>query len=355
MDAAHVQDAQKLINGGLKYLLANREADGAWSLGKGVHKPAATALVVRALMGHGDFTMDSQVIKDGYKVLLSYRQKDGGIYDPKQGVGTYTTAIAIMALTASGNPKYRGVIDDAVKYLKDVQIQPGSESPDGTTVKDGDPRIGGVDYGNSGQPNLSVLGFVVESWKDAGVKSDDPAMKSAVEFLKKVQNRSESNPTDMAREGSNDNGFFYALSGSHGGAGQDGKGQRSYGSMTYVGFKSLLYAGVDRTDDRVKGALGWIRSNWRLDANPNLPQAKSQEGLYYYYLAYAKALRAYGEPVITDSDSKKHNWREELVDTLKQRVSQDGSWTNRADRWEEGSSLLVTAYAVTALEETLKK
>jgi squalene-hopene/tetraprenyl-beta-curcumene cyclase len=200
-----------------------------------------------------------------------------------------------------------------------------------------------------------VLGFVVESWKDAGVKSDDPSMKSAVAFLNQVQNRSESNPGQAAKESSKDNGFFYSLSENKAGADPSGKGQRSYGSMTYVGFKSLLYAGVDREDDRVKGAFGWIRSNWRLDANPNLPQAKSQEGLYYYYLAYAKALRAYGEPVITDSDSKKHNWREELVDALKQRVIADGSWANRADRWEEGSALLVTAYAVTALEETLKK
>jgi squalene-hopene/tetraprenyl-beta-curcumene cyclase len=260
-----------------------------------------------------------------------------------------------MALTASGNTEYRGAIDDAVKYLKDVQIKPGSESPDGATVKADDPRVGGVNYGKTGQPNLSVLGFVVESWKDAGVKGDDPSMKSAVAFLNKVQNRSESNPTEMGKQGPNDNGFYYALGESKAGAGADGKGQRSYGSMTYVGFKSLLYAGVDREDGRVKGAFGWIRNNWRLDANPNLPQAKSQEGLYYYYLAYAKALRAYGEAVITDSDSKKHNWREELVDALKQRVAEDGSWANHADRWEEGSALLVTAYAVTALEETLKK
>jgi squalene-hopene/tetraprenyl-beta-curcumene cyclase len=355
MDDAHLAAAKKMINDGITSLLAAREADGGWSMG-GAHRPAMTALVLKALMGHGQFTMDSHVIKKGYAVLLSFKQKDGGIYDPAQGLSTYTTAVAISSLVAAGNPAFKGDIDDAVNYLKKTQIQPGSESPDGPAIKEGDPRVGGMDYGKSGQPNLSTLGFAIEGWHDAGVPADDPAMQRAVAFLQQVQNNSENDKNPAVKVGARDGGFFYAPNESKAGtAGAEGKGLRSYGSMTYVGFKSLLFAGIDRTDPRVQGALKWIRDYWRLDSNPNMPQAQSLEGLYYYYLAYAKALHAWGEPKIKDAAGKEHNWREELVDAFKDRQSGDGSWVNRADRWNEASPVLVTAYAVIALEETLKK
>jgi squalene-hopene/tetraprenyl-beta-curcumene cyclase len=308
-------------------------------------------------MGHGQFTMDSHVIKKGYQALLSFKQKDGGIYDPAQGISTYTTAVAISSLAAAGNPTFKGDIDDAVNYLKKTQIQPGSESPDGQAVKEGDALVGGMDYGKSGQPNLSTLGFAVDAWHDAGVPADDPAMQRAVAFLQQVQNQSENDKNPAVKAGARDGGFVYAPNESKAGAsGPEGKGLRSYGSMTYVGFKSLLYAGVDRTDPRVRAAFKWISDYWRLDSNPNMPQAQSLEGLYYYYLAYAKALRAWGEPRIKDAAGKEHNWREELVDALKERQTSDGSWVNTQEpRWGEANPVLATTFAVLSLEETLKK
>ena len=124
--------------------------------------------------------------------------------------------------------------------------------------------------------------------------------------------------------------------------------------MTYVGFKSLLYADLSRRDPRVRAALDWIGRYWRLDSNPNMPYDKSLHGLYYYYHAMAKALRAWGEPAITSADGEVHNWRDELIDALAERVAEDGSWINPADRWFEGDANLVTAYAVLALQEAIK-
>jgi squalene-hopene/tetraprenyl-beta-curcumene cyclase len=355
MDSEHLSAARKMVNDGIAALLLAREADGGWSMG-GANKPAITALVLKALMGHGQFTMDDKVIKKGYGVLLSFKQKDGGIYDPAQGISTYTTAVAISSLVAAGNPAFKGDIEDAVNYLKKTQIQPGSESPDGQTIKEGDPRIGGMDYGKSGQPNLSTLGIGMDAWHDAGVPTNDPAVQRAVAFLQQVQNNSENDKNPAVKEGAKDGGFFYAPNESKAGpAGPQDKGLRSYGSMTYVGFKSLLYAGVDRTDPRVAAAFKWIKDYWRLDSNPNMPRAQSLEGLYYYYLAYAKALRAWGEPKIKDTAGKEHNWREELVDALKEREKTGGQWVNTQDRWGEASPVLVTAYTVLSLEETLKK
>ena len=126
--------------------------------------------------------------------------------------------------------------------------------------------------------------------------------------------------------------------------------------MTYVGFMSLLYAGLGKDDPRVKAAYSWIRRHWRLDSNPNMPRVRSKEGLFYYYHAFAKALRAWGRPIIADLKGVDHNWRHELIDALHGHMGKDGSWVNPgAPRWNEGNEMLVTTYAVLSLQETLKK
>ncbi len=356
LDDAHQAAARKMINRGVAFLLSQRQDDGGWSLGGDAMKPAITALTLQSLLGHPDFDAEHPVVAKGFEVLLSYRQPDGAIFDPKQGRPAYTTAIAVSALTAADDPAYDDAIAGGVAYLKDIQIQPGQESPDGDPITPDSPQVGGVGYGKNKEPNLSVLQFVMEAWHDAGVKPDDEAMERAVGFLTRIQNRSESNPMDFAKEGTNDGGFVYDLKTSKAGAGPGGQGMRSYGSMTYAGFKSLLYAGVDREDPRVRAAYSWIRRYWRFDSNPNMPKVQSQEGLYYYYQVLAKALRAYGQdriPSFKDPEVK-HNWRHDLIDAIGQRIREDGSWLNEESRWDEGYPVLVTSYCVMALQETLK-
>ncbi len=354
IDDEHLKKAQKLINGGIASLLAGRDADGGWSLGPGnAQKPAATALALKTIVQHPGFDSKSPAIDKGFKVLLGYRQSNGGFYDPKQGYRTYTTCTAVMALAAAKDPKFNSAIRGAEKYLRGIQIKVGDELPDGRKVKAGDAEVGAVGYSKDRDGNLSVLSFWMDAMHDADVAADDPAMKNALQFLRMLQNDSEENP--RAIEGPDDGSFYYSLNTSKAGPGPGGKGLRGYGSMTYAGFKSLLYAGVGKNDSRVKAAFGWIRRYWRLDSNPNMPLKQSQEGLYYYYHVFAKALRAYGEAEITDTKGKKHNWRHELIDALAERVAPDGSWVNEASRWQETSKVLVTCYAVLALQEALEK
>jgi len=59
----------------------------------------------------------------------------------------------------------------------------------------------------------------------------------------------------------------------------------------------------------VANALKWIGEHYTVDENPGI----GTKALYYYYMVFAKALQAMGEPVITDSKGGKHNWREELA------------------------------------------
>ena len=269
-----------------------------------------------------------------------------------------------MALAATGRDDLTPAMRDAVDYLRGIQIIPGQESPhDGRTIIEGDPMEGGVSYGQHGRPDLSNVGMWMEALHVAGVPGDDPQMQRALAFVARCQNRSESNPMPWAAEGDQRGGYVYApaladdltMGESKAGPGPGGAGLRSYGSMTYAGFKSMLYADVDHDDPRIAAAFQWIRHYWRLDANPNMPTLRSQQGLYYYYHAFAKALRAWDADVITSApDGVEHNWRHELIDALAERVRDDGSWINEADRWMEGDPTLVTCYALIALQEAIR-
>lgn len=63
---------------------------------------------------------------------------------------------------------------------------------------------------------------------------------------------------------------------------------RSYGSMSYAGLLSYIYADLKPTDPRVTAVLDWLRDNYTLDENPGL----GAQGLYYYYELMTKALTA---------------------------------------------------------------
>ncbi len=354
MDDSHRASARKLMSEGVKFLMSQKESDGGWSLGHGANKPAITAMVLKALLQHPDYNIDSKEVAAALKVLLKYQQADGGFYDPRMGLANYTTSISIMALSSVGDERYKDVIAKAVKFLRGEQIRSGSETPKGEKIKKGHKFEGGVSYGKHGRPDLSNQGMWMEAMHDAGVKADDPDMKRAVAFVTRLQNRKESASSAFVASGPNDGGFVYAHGESKAGKGVGARGLRSYGTMTYVGFKSMLYAGLDKDDPRVAAAMNWIRRHWRLDSNPNMPKKRSQQGVYYYYYVFAKALRVWGQVEIADTQGKKHNWRNELVDQLAKRVGKDGSWVNEgASRWNEGNKVLATCYSVLALQDVL--
>ncbi len=115
--------------------------------------------------------------------------------------------------------------------------------------------------------------------------------------------------------------------------------------MTYAGLKSMVYAGLTADDPRVKAALDFIKAHYSLDENPGL----GQQGLYYYYMTFAKTLATLGRPTITDAQGREHNWRAELIAALAKRQGEQGEWVNPADRFMEGDPNLVTSYGLLAL------
>jgi squalene-hopene/tetraprenyl-beta-curcumene cyclase len=365
---------QATIDKGLAYLKTQQKPDGGWAGEK--EPPAFTALVLRTFVKDPRYGTKDDFIKKGYDRLLSYQVDSGGIY--KDLMANYSTAVALSALSAARDPAYKPQIDKAVAYLKSLQWTPdtkpefageGEANTGKQVVKDDkDPWYGGWGYGGrsrgAGRPDLSNAQMTLDALRDAGLKPEDPAFQNALKFASRLQNFSETNDQPWA---GNDGGFVYSPGADRSGESMAGSttvdgrpALRSYGSMTYAGLKSFIYAGLSKDDPRVKAAWAWIRGNWTLDENPGMKlgdPAQAQSGLYYYYHTLARALNEYDEPVITDPAGNKHDWRVELIDKLASLQKDDGSWVGDK-RWMEQSPVLVTCYAVQALQEaqaSLKK
>jgi squalene-hopene/tetraprenyl-beta-curcumene cyclase len=357
--------AQKAIDRGIEYLKSQQKPDGSWQEEK--TPPAMTALVLKAVVRDDKYDANTDFVKRGYDKLLSYQVEDGGIY--KDTLANYNTAIALSSLAAADNPAFKPRIDRAIAYLKGLQWTDKSkfEHPDAAkrpTVKDeNDVFYGGWGYGGiargPARPDLSNAQITIEALKDAGLKESDPAFQNALKFITRLQNNSETNNAAWA---SDDGGFIYGPGNNREGesmAGEyiapDGRRMlRSYGSMTYAGLKSMIYAGLKKDDPRVKAAWDWVRKNWTVDQNPGLivdkSSAVSQSGLFYYLHTAAKTLNAYDEPTIVDGKGVKHDWRLEIVNKITSMQKPDGSWVGDK-RWMEDNAILVTSYMVMALQE----
>jgi len=351
--------AQAMLDKSIDYLLKQQNPNG--SFGNEHMPPAVTALVLRSLVQDKNHPYSSEPVKKGYAWLIAQQQPDGGIY--KDMLANYNTSIAISALGAvKDEPEIKPVLEKAVAYLKGTQWTADKPGPKGE--KPGDPNYtaweGGFSYNpQHGRPDLSNVHFSIQALHDAGLAPNDPAFIAAQKFITRSQNRSESN--DQPWSG-NDGGFVYSPS--NGGdseaedyVGPDGKKMwRSYGTMTYAGLKSMLYAGITKDDPRVKAAVDWCRANWTMDENPGLrlhDPKQAQDGLFYYFHVMAKALHAYGEPTIADTQGASHEWRQEMITKLAGLQQPDGSWIG-GKRWMENIPLITTCYATLALEEVQK-
>lgn len=317
---------------------------GAFSPETGV---AVTSLCVRAILEHRPTDVDSPSVKKAIEFILANVRPNGGIHADGSMYRNYETSVAVGALVlANRNDQYDSHLKRAEAFLKDIQWDAGEG------IESSDPSYGGAGYGSHARPDLSNTSYLVDALKDLGNDSNDEAIQKALRFVSRTQNLAgHGNDTEHANK-IGDGGFYYtpAAGGETKvvGEGEDnGGGLRSYGSMTYAGLKSMIYAGLGQDDPRVAAAMDFIQKTYSLDENPGMGKA----GLYYYYHTFGKALSAADIRVLTDANGNNHNWKRELATTLVKGQQEDGSWVNDGnDRWMEGNRNLVTAYALLALK-----
>lgn len=346
--------AERLIQRGAAFLIAAQNAEGGWDENNSI---GVSALATRALALASEVGPRHPATRRGVRAVLRAQRPDGGIYSAAGLHNNYETSVAISMLAAMRDDALRNEIERARKYVTALQWdETENRSPD-------DVFYGGAGYGHGKRPDLSNTQIMLDALRDSGLPKDDPAYAKAMIFVQRCQMRGETNDQPFAR-GASDGGFIYSPANggeskagyveSENGGDRDAQDRRlrSYGSMTYAGFKSMLYAGLDRNDPRVQSAWDWIRAHYTLDHNPNMPERQAREGLYYYYHVFARALAAWGDDVVADRQGRRHNWRRELVEHLEAAQRSDGSWVNSEDRWMEGNPVLATSFAVLALAES---
>ena len=356
-----VLEARAAVERGAGFLLGKQMADGSW-----VGSPPVTALACIALhQGVAPkYGITRQLaVEKGRRFLLANARDDGAICPEDRSYANYCTAICLTALGVLRNPNDLDVMRKARHFLIGSQLdEDHKEHPTAAS----DPFYGGIGYGSAGptRPDLSNTQWALEALYVTDFLAREPFARSAEEaketdlawgralrFLAAVQNVEKTATGTWIVTGEKDGGFVYRPDSSkasekHG----DSDSLRSYGSMTYAGLKSMIYAQLKRDDPRVKAAVDWARKHYTLDENPCM----GAEGHYYYLHTFAKALTVFGEEVLETPDGQRHHWRTELVRKLLQLQKGEGQWANEnSGRWQESLPELVTSYALVSLEIAL--
>ena len=337
-DASIAKKYEEAVAAGLDYLRVRGQAqDGSFTKAAGI---CPTVLATTAMLRHGRTQIDPTVAKS-LAWLEKRVQEDGGIYAKDSRFQNYETCVALICFQeANDDGRYDEIIRNADKFLKGLQW---SEQND---TESDDFKYGGGCYSKDGRPDLSNTAFLMDALRSAGNDADSQAMQRALIFVSRCQNlESEHNTTPYAAK-VNDGGFYYSVTaGGQGGGNTREGGLRSYGSMTYAGLKSMIYAGLGPEDERVKAAVKWIGDHYTVTENPNMGDA----GLFYYYHTFAKSLHVLGQDEVVGKDGKRHDWQADIINELAKRQQPNGSWINENTRWLEGDPNLVTSFALLAL------
>lgn len=336
------KDRREMLRKGIDFLRLTQGENGSFS--SSPRSGIGPTIVVTIGLLESGLSVSDPVVAGALEFLSKAIQDDGGIYSPGGRIASYESCLALLcfhlANKAAGDNRYAKTIANAERFIREQQY-----SEKNGTSKD-DVYYGGLGYGGKTRPDLSNTQFFVETLHELGAGPDDEAIQRAIVFVSRCQNlESEHNTTAVAGKNP-DGGFFYTCAGEgESPAGEVNGGLRSYGSITYAGLKSLIYAGVDPNDPRMKAASGWIRDHYTTDENPGL----GQRGLYYYYHTMSKALASLNNEVFTDSNKQPHFWKGELIETLKNSQRDDGSWVNDNRMWMENDPGLVTGYVLIVL------
>jgi squalene-hopene/tetraprenyl-beta-curcumene cyclase len=319
------------------FLRQQQAPDGTWE-----KHPGITALAATAILRQPGASREKQLETVGRTLdrLASLAKPDGGIYE--NTIPHYVTAVSSMALVAGGRQQDRPIVARARQYLVDNLLD------EGEGVGKDEIWYGGMGYGattraDGRRADMISLEYALRAMREAELPENDAAWQKAIAFLQRTQNNSETNDQTWA---TNDGGFVYYPGFSYH---TDG-GTRSYGSVTYAGVLSYTWANLDRDDERVEAVAKWIRANYTVDENPGM----GQKTVYYYYMVFAKALAALGEPAIVDSRGRTHNWREELGRKLISLQLPDGSWVNEVPDEMQDNKVLVTSFTMTAIHAILQ-
>ncbi|NNM84649.1 MAG: hypothetical protein HKL96_02670 [Phycisphaerales bacterium] len=279
------------LHRGIAYLLRRQGGRGQWL---GHVGPAVTALVVKALVDAG-YPLQSRPVLRGLEFIESCRHRDGGFYanvEPQ-----YNTAIVLSVLRELPTELYQSQVADGIAFLHHAEVAGAGGVP--SSAANQWFRGGRVPHGWLKRQSV---------WQLRPLQLD-PHERSANQIL------------------------------------------TNYGLLSYAQLKSLVYARLTPGDLRVRRLQHWLARHYTLQCNPAAGGARGQ---FYYYLVFARILATSHTNVFAGASGRVHCWREDLLTQLANMQRPDGSWINtRAAAWLEGRPVMVTTYAVLAIERAM--
>lgn len=348
-DISFANEVEHAIDRGLSFLLTQQHEGGWWST---EDHPAVTGLVLSAFLGHprGRYRTNlPPALQKGFRYLEESAKPDGRIY--RTSLANYNTAISAMALGLSDDPDHARIVERAREYLIRSQVDLGEPG-----VRD-TPFDGGVGYNDkSDHSDLNNTLVALEAiyrtrpTGEAGAQAELD-WQAAIHFVQSCQNLPEWNPQPWVSEEPEDRGGFVYMPGESK-AGETTNAVtgrvslRSYGSISYAGLLSYLYADLTPEDARVAAVFEWLRANYTLEENP----AMGRQGYYYYLHLMTRALTALNRDSLDLKDGRSVDWRRAVAMRFINLQQPDGSWVNSNGRWWETDPVLVTAYAVISLD-----
>ena len=350
-DISFRNEVQHAIDKGLNWLQTNQNTNGYWST---ADQPAVTALALTAFMGEpsGNYqSHPSPAIELGYQFIAAHAKPDGSIYG--KGLQNYNTAICMMGLLAARNPHFDPLLRRGRQWLISQQVHLNERG------KPDSPLDGGVGYGDHGPYSdmnntmTALEALYYSKYLDADkppAGGKDLNWAAAIHFIQSCQNLPAYNKAPWVSDDARDKGgFVYSPGDSKAGAFTNAQGRvalRSYGSISYAGLLSYIYADLQRDDPRVRAAFDWLRNNYTLEENPGM----GPQGLYYYLHLMTKALTIYGVDQLPTASGQTADWRKDVAMKLINLQKADGSWANDNGRWWEHDPALVTSYSLMSLE-----
>jgi squalene-hopene/tetraprenyl-beta-curcumene cyclase len=346
------QEMRQSIARGNAWLKSQQKPEGFWD---DAELPAFTALALTAATRDPNLDLKAPFpahIEKGYHWLLQQQKEDGGIYN--RGLSVYNTATALTAMVSAARESHEPAMVRARKHLIDNQWDIGQKK-ENDNLNDG-----GVGYGSKNDhTDMSNTYLAIEALAlskqiiDDGQHGDQPDLDwdAAITFLSRCQNLEKTNDQTWASDDAkNKGGFIYAPGQSKAGEDKLPGGRtalRSYGSISYAGLLSFIYAKLSPEDPRVIAVQEWLGKNYTIDENPGM----ADQGLYYYYQTMSKALSAAGIDNLKLADGTEADWRKDLAEKLLASQRENGSWVNDNGRWMESNPVLVTAYTVMSLAQ----
>jgi squalene-hopene/tetraprenyl-beta-curcumene cyclase len=347
IDNSLLLEARSGVDKAIKYLVSTQLENGAWGPQGGA--PAFTALATSAIASSPNVDKYKAVINKAENYLLTFAQPDGSIWDKSEkGYPNYTTSLSMVALYLANKERHKAVLLKARNFLKNSQFEAGGIGYGSNNTKS--------DLSNS-QLALEALFITNDLEAEASpedIKTTRECWERANKFISRCQALPTSNDLEWAKTapGEDIGGFVYSPDRSM----VVGQEMRVYGSMTYAGLKSMIYAGymmedkLIANDPRVKAAVEWAAKNFKVDENPGM----GAQGYFYYLQTMSKALDAYAQPLLNDK-GENLEWRKQIVKQMLKIQKADGQWVNENGRWMENIPEIVTAYTILTINHALSK